>query len=104
MTAGNVLFYSTDGDDDLGEMARLDTVAEVRRPEVVFDERHVDANGIEGVPTPGHTPGSTCFLVPRAGGLAYLFTGDTSYRGADGRWRAGYLPFGDADAGARCFA
>jgi hydroxyacylglutathione hydrolase len=76
--------------------AELDAVAEVRTPEVVFGERHVDANGIEVVPTPGHTPGSTCFLAPGAGGLTYLFTGDTMFRAADGRWRAGYLPFSDA--------
>lgn len=75
----------------------LDAVAEARRPEVVFTERHVDANGIEVIPTPGHTPGSTCYLAPGEGGLTYLFTGDTIFRGADGRWRAGYLPFSDAD-------
>jgi hydroxyacylglutathione hydrolase len=73
-------------------------VAEVRAPEVTFDERHVDGNGIEVIPTPGHTPGSTCFLVTGADGLRYLFTGDTVFRGADGRWRAGYLPFSDAES------
>lgn len=77
--------------------AEVDAVARVRTPEVVFRERHVDANAIEVIPTPGHTTGSTCFLVPGAGGLTYLFTGDTIFRGADGRWRAGYLPFSDAD-------
>lgn len=77
--------------------AELDDVAAIRTPDVVFDARHVDANAIDVVPTPGHTPGSTCYLATGAGGLTYLFTGDTIYRGADGRWRAGYLPFSDAD-------
>lgn len=72
-------------------------VARVQAPDVTFDERHVDANGVEVVPTPGHTPGSTCYLVPGADGLTYLFTGDTLFCDAGGRWRAGYLPFSDAD-------
>ncbi len=78
--------------------AERDAVARVRAPEVVFRDRHVDANGIEVIPTPGHTTGSTCFLVPGTDGLTYLFTGDTIFRGSDGRWRAGYLPFSDADS------
>jgi hydroxyacylglutathione hydrolase len=72
-------------------------VAKVRPPGVTFDERHVDANGVEVIPTPGHTPGSTCYVVTGTDGLRYLFTGDTIFRGDDGRWRAGYLPFSDAD-------
>ena len=72
-------------------------VAEVRAPDVTFAERHVDANGIEVVPTPGHSPGSTSFLVPGAGGLTYLFTGDTIYQDGKGRWQAGYLPGSDAE-------
>lgn len=74
-----------------------DAVAEVQAPDVTFAERHVDANGVEVVPTPGHTPGSTSFLVPGVDGLTYLFTGDTIFRDARGRWQAGYLPFSDAD-------
>ena len=66
-------------------------VGQFATPDVLFDRRHVDANGIEVVPTPGHSPGSTCFLVPGAAG-DYLFTGDTIYRAADGTWTAGYLP------------
>lgn len=67
--------------------------AEFREPDDIFDERHVDERGIEVIPTPGHTPGSTCYLVPGHGGLRYLFTGDTIYVGRDaGRWAAGYIP------------
>jgi hydroxyacylglutathione hydrolase len=71
--------------------AEASDVGQFATPDVLFDRRHVDANGIEVVPTPGHSPGSTCFLVPGVGGT-YLFTGDTIYRAADGTWTAGYLP------------
>ena len=54
--------------------------------------RHVDSNGIEVIPTPGHSPGSTSYLVPGLNGQRYLFTGDTIFLGADGEWAAGYLP------------
>lgn len=64
----------------------------------------VDGNGVEVIPTPGHTPGSTCYLVPGADGRRYLFTGDTVFRGADGTWSAGYLPFSQADALDRSLA
>lgn len=76
--------------------AEADLVADVRQPTVTFDTRHVDTNGVEVIPTPGHTPGSTCYLVTAADGLCYLFTGDTIYLGNDG-WAAGYIPgFSDA--------
>lgn len=60
--------------------------------DVPLGSRHVDANGIEVIPTPGHSPGSTCYLVPGASGQTYLFTGDTLMAGDDGSWVAGYLP------------
>lgn len=44
------------------------------------------------IPTPGHSPGSTCFLVHSPTGQRYLFTGDTLYRSADGSWKAGFIP------------
>jgi glyoxylase-like metal-dependent hydrolase (beta-lactamase superfamily II) len=34
---------------------------------------------IVGVPMPGHTPGSTAWLVRGEGGVTYLFSGDTSW-------------------------
>lgn len=64
-----------------------------------LDFRHVDANGVEVIPTPGHSPGSTCFSVRGADGARYLFTGDTMLLGDDGAWFAGYLPgISDLDA------
>ncbi|MDY7102307.1 MAG: MBL fold metallo-hydrolase [Actinomycetota bacterium] len=72
-------------------------VARQRVPDEVFDTRHVDDLGIEVIPTPGHTPGSTCFIVNGASGR-HLFTGDTIVHGADGQWFAGYFPgFSDLD-------
>ncbi|BDD82587.1 MBL fold metallo-hydrolase [Tsukamurella pulmonis] len=70
----------------------LPGVAEHATPGVLLAGRGIDANGVEVIPTPGHTPGSTSFLVTGSDGARYLFTGDTLYRGADGRWNAGYLP------------
>lgn len=70
----------------------LDGIAEHATPGVLLAERTVDANGVEIIPTPGHTPGSTSFVVTGSDGARYLFTGDTLYRGADGRWNADYIP------------
>ncbi|PRC45831.1 MBL fold metallo-hydrolase [Mycobacterium sp. ITM-2017-0098] len=58
--------------------------------DVPLSGRHTDYNNIEIIPTPGHSPGSVCYLVPGAEGH-YLFTGDTLFRNADGRWLAGYI-------------
>jgi len=78
---------------EIGAHARID---------MPLDHRHVDAEGIEVIPTPGHTPGSTCYLLTGANGLRYLFTGDTVFEGDDGRWAAGYIPpISDADTLAR---
>lgn len=79
--------------------AELDDITRFVSADVVFDGRHVDSNGVEVIPTPGHSPGSTCFLVPGDSGASYLFTGDTIYRADDGRWTAGYIP-GVSDAAA----
>jgi glyoxylase-like metal-dependent hydrolase (beta-lactamase superfamily II) len=50
----------------------------------LFDKREV-LNGIEVIPTPGHTDGSVCFLIRSAHGKTYLFTGDTIYQ-ENGAW------------------
>jgi glyoxylase-like metal-dependent hydrolase (beta-lactamase superfamily II) len=68
---------------EIGQYAHID---------VPLASRHVDANGIEVIPTPGHSPGSTCYLVPGVNGQTYLFTGDTIMLGADGDWIAGHIP------------
>lgn len=60
--------------------------------------RGVDDNGIEVIPTPGHSVGSTSYLVTGANGDKYLFTGDTMFPTADGSWSTYLVPGrGDAD-------
>lgn len=67
-----------------------------RAPEVVAidaelcDDRCVRAGKIElrVLHTPGHTPGSVCFELRLEGG-SRLFTGDTLFAGAIGRWDIG---------------
>ena len=73
---------------EIGAHAPIDTAV---------SERGVDDAGVEVIPTPGHTPGSTCYLVPGHNGRRYLFTGDTLLRYAEG-WRVGYIPgYSDKD-------
>lgn len=73
-------------------------IAKVADGGIWLDRRQVDENGVEIIPTPGHTPGSTCYLVNGVGGERYLFTGDTIYTERDGSWKAGNLSFSDPDA------
>jgi len=74
---------------EIGQHAHID---------VPLGSRHIDVNGVEVIPTPGHSPGSTCYLLAGADGT-YLFTGDTIFLTDSGSWWAGYLPgIGDADA------
>ena len=78
--------------------AELLEIGQHAHVDVPLGSRHVDVNGIEIIPTPGHTPGSTCYLVNGAEGK-YLFTGDTMGVGDSGAWWAGYFAgFSDADA------
>lgn len=63
-----------------------------------LENREVHDNGVEVIPIPGHTPGSTCYLVEGAGGGHYLFTGDTLFAQRDGSWVAGNLSFSDPAA------
>ena len=79
--------------------AEIAEIGRHARVDVPLATRHVDAGGIEIIPTPGHTPGSTCYLVPGANGMQYLFTGDTMFVGQDGTWAPGYIPpISDAEA------
>jgi hydroxyacylglutathione hydrolase len=72
--------------------AELFEIGQHAHVDVPLASRHVDANGVEVIPTPGHSPGSTCYLVPGVSGQGYLFTGDTIMLGADGDWVAGHMP------------
>ncbi|HEX2283548.1 MAG TPA: MBL fold metallo-hydrolase [Mycobacterium sp.] len=78
--------------------AELREIGQHARVDVPLDSRHVDANGVEVIPTPGHTPGSTCYLVDGDEGV-YLFTGDTLFLSDKGEWTAGFIPgYSDAEA------
>lgn len=84
----------------LGGPAReREAFAEILEPDLLFKERETLAGGIEVIPTPGHTPGSTCFQVSSPTGKTYLFTGDTLYRNREGQWSNGFLDgMSDRDA------
>lgn len=80
--------------------AELKEITEQGRVDVPLDAvRHVDANDVEVLPTPGHSPGSTCYLVKGIGGEKYLFTGDTMFPAGDGTWSTFVVP-GRGDAAA----
>ncbi|MGH3901757.1 MAG: MBL fold metallo-hydrolase [Pseudonocardiaceae bacterium] len=70
----------------------VDAIRRFAEPHVQFEHRHVDDHGGEVIPTPGHSPGSTCFLVPGADASTYLFTGDTVFLADNGVWTAGSFP------------
>ncbi len=53
------------------------------------DEYAAGAIKLRAIHTPGHTPGSTSFALDLGGGATTLFTGDTLFRGAVGRWDLG---------------
>ncbi len=72
-------------------VAEADLVRETATVDEAFGRRHAVADGLEVIPTPGHTPGSACFVVRSPGGTTYLFTGDSIFLSAEGRWTAGYI-------------
>lgn len=74
-----------------GHRREAEAFAKFVAPDILFDGREVLLGNVEVIPTPGHTSGSTCFLVESPEGKRYLFTGDTLFLGDDGGWRAGYL-------------
>ena len=73
--------------------AEVDDIAKHATVDVALEAvRHVDDNGVEVLPTPGHSPGSTSYLVTGAGGQKYLFTGDTIFPTGDGTWATFLVP------------
>jgi glyoxylase-like metal-dependent hydrolase (beta-lactamase superfamily II) len=70
--------------DAISRHAHVDAPVEARR--------RVDDNGVEAIPTPGHSDGSTCYLVEGVGGEKYLFTGDTIFPAGDGTWSTFLVP------------
>ena len=58
------------------------------------DELAAGSLRLRAIHTPGHTPGSTSFAFESAG-TTTLFTGDTLFRGAVGRWDLGGTSLAD---------
>jgi glyoxylase-like metal-dependent hydrolase (beta-lactamase superfamily II) len=58
------------------------------------DVLHAGGLALRCIHTPGHTPGSTSFALDADGGTV-LFTGDTLFRGAVGRWDLGGTSLSD---------
>jgi glyoxylase-like metal-dependent hydrolase (beta-lactamase superfamily II) len=58
------------------------------------DEVRAGGVSLRVLHTPGHTPGSTSFALERDGATT-LFTGDTLFRGAVGRWDLGGTSLAD---------
>lgn len=54
-------------------------VSKAAQVDCTFDKRETMPGNVEVIPTPGHTPGSVCFLASSADGRNYLFTGDTLF-------------------------
>jgi hydroxyacylglutathione hydrolase len=79
-------------------VAELLEIGQHAHVDVPLGSRHIDANGVEVIPTPGHSPGSVCYQVAGPEGT-YLFTGDTLILGEKGEWWAGFIEgISDADA------
>jgi len=74
-----------------------EALSELFQPDLVFTDRQFLLDDVEVIPTPGHTPGSVCFLVYSVTGKRYLFTGDTLYLSPQG-WQPGMLSFSDQSA------
>lgn len=111
---GGVMYQYLSHRDELGESLKMirerygarlgghareyEDFARICEPDILFDQREMQLGNIEVIPTPGHTPGSTCFLVHSPFGKRYLFTGDTLYLSRDGAWKPGLLPGSDREA------
>ncbi|HET6733070.1 MBL fold metallo-hydrolase [Mycobacterium sp.] len=77
------------------ELEVIEKHAHVDTP--VESRRYVDANDVEVIPTPGHSAGSSCYLVTGTDGTKYVFTGDTIFPAGDGTWATFLVP-GRGDA------
>jgi glyoxylase-like metal-dependent hydrolase (beta-lactamase superfamily II) len=71
------------------------TVSRFSPVDLTFATREVHLGDIEVIPTPGHTPGSTCFLYESPHGKTYLFAGDTLFPSRGG-WQAVVFEDGNA--------
>ena len=74
-------------------VAELEAIGRHAHVDVPVDaRRRVDSNAVDAIPTPGHSDGSTCYLVAGVDGEKYLFTGDTMFPTSDGTWSTFLVP------------
>jgi glyoxylase-like metal-dependent hydrolase (beta-lactamase superfamily II) len=64
-----------------------ETVSQFSPVDLTFETRELHLGAIEVIPTPGHTPGSTCFLYESPHGKTYLLAGDMLFP-SRGSWEA----------------
>lgn len=81
-----------------GHIRELEEFSKFRRPTILFERREMHLGSIEVIPTPGHSPGSTCFYVSPPHGKRYLFTGDTLWFSGIQVLEAAFLSNSDFDA------
>ncbi len=72
-----------------------DYAAERTEVRASFSRRHHLDEDFEAIPTPGHTPGTTCYLWD-AGDHRLLFTGDMLHL-SDGEWASALLDSSERD-------
>lgn len=63
----------------------------IRNPDRIYRHREIHHGNVALIPTPGHSPGSTCFMVASPTDKKYLFTGDTLYFDSNRGWQAGFI-------------
>ncbi|WP_019140570.1 MBL fold metallo-hydrolase [Noviherbaspirillum massiliense] len=61
------------------DKAELQAISKFCPVDLVFNIDTPRLDGLQIIPTPGHTSGSTCFVYQSPHGEKYLFTGDTLY-------------------------
>ena len=70
-------------------MSRLPSGTPVRVDHIIEDPDTTLPTDIRAVPTPGHTPGHTSYVLERSGGI--LFVGDAAVATRSGRIRRGWM-------------
>lgn len=90
---GNTLVTIADRYNSLlgGHENEIDAFSKIRKPDIIFNHGETHLDNIEIIPTPGHSAGSTCFLVRSPHAKTYLFTGDTIFLDKQHKWTAGFI-------------
>jgi hydroxyacylglutathione hydrolase len=65
------------------QVLEADVVRAMCPVDITFEAREAFADGIEAIPTPGHTVGSASYVYRSPDGKTYLFTGDSIFPSGD---------------------